>query len=151
MNLYEKIIEKLYLNIKENKVYYDSLTKVNNRMYCDMVVKNTYEDKRCYVIFIDIDNLKHVNDNYGHEEGDARIIGVARELKELPLIKEICRIGGDEFFVIADENFNTELLKLLTEVSCGYYLKGGNESLSEAMKKADKLMYAEKREKKIKR
>ena len=149
MNFLEKLIEKIYLNIKDNLVYYDGLTRVNNRMYLDMVVKQKYDKKSCYVIFVDIDNLKDINDNNGHEAGDKRIITVANELKEVSNVKELCRIGGDEFIIICDTKFNPNLLDLIEDVSCGYYLKSENETVSHAMKIADEIMYATKQRKKI--
>ncbi|VTN09293.1 Cyclic di-GMP phosphodiesterase Gmr [Raoultella terrigena] len=50
------------------------------------------------VVFIDLDGFKDVNDNYGHDVGDALITHVARELQEkVPAGGMLARMGGDEF------------------------------------------------------
>lgn len=50
------------------------------------------------VVFIDLDGFKDVNDNYGHEVGDALIAHIARELQErVPGDGLLARMGGDEF------------------------------------------------------
>ncbi|MGF7444163.1 putative bifunctional diguanylate cyclase/phosphodiesterase, partial [Klebsiella michiganensis] len=50
------------------------------------------------VVFIDLDGFKDVNDNYGHDVGDALIIHIAKELRErVPPEGMLARMGGDEF------------------------------------------------------
>lgn len=50
------------------------------------------------VVFIDLDGFKDVNDNYGHDVGDALITHIARELQErVPVGGMLARMGGDEF------------------------------------------------------
>lgn len=151
MNLFERIIEKLYLGIDGNLVYFDGLTKAKNRLYFDKVVKPKYEHERCMIIFIDIDNLKTFNDLCGHETGDKRIKEVANDLMNLSGTYDVCRIGGDEFVVIANPDFDINLLKLVAGVSHGYSIKEKTDNISVIMKKADKLMYENKTAKKLKR
>lgn len=56
------------------------------------------------ICYIDVDGLKEVNDNYGHQEGDDYILFVTNVLKEI--IREsdgLCRLGGDEFLLVLPE------------------------------------------------
>ena len=64
------------------------------------------------VCYIDLDNLKYVNDNYGHSEGDKTIRAAARLMKSaLRETDAICRLGGDEILLVLpdttiDESFH---------------------------------------------
>ena len=53
----------------DNLVYFDQLTHCHSRYYYDNVVKEKYNNKLCYVIYVDINNLKSINDKYGHCKG----------------------------------------------------------------------------------
>lgn len=58
---------------------------------------------RLAVLFIDVDQLKYVNDTYGHETGDALIKSVASRLQQvLPPGHLLCRRSGDEFIAVVD-------------------------------------------------
>ena len=48
--------------------------------------------------FIDVDYLKYCNDTFGHEQGDSYLIEVSNALQTLG--GEVCRVGGDEFFLL---------------------------------------------------
>ncbi len=51
-----------------------------------------------YIVFIDMDGLKGINDNFGHKEGDFAITTVAQSLTKLNIPNSLCaRFGGDEF------------------------------------------------------
>lgn len=146
------IIEKIYLSCDENLVYYDQLTKLNNRNYLDLVIRDKYSNKECDVIIIDSDNLKSVNDNYGHEYGDKVLKFIADTLRYLPNTSEIVRYGGDEFLMIVSNDFDYELFDNLSGIiSYGTYHKKSTESLRHAMKQADYLMYENKHCKKVNR
>lgn len=57
---------------------------------------------RVAVLFVDIDNMKAINDRYGHDAGDAAIRAVANALRqELRGADALARIGGDEFVALA--------------------------------------------------
>ena len=96
-----KLIEKLYLMQKDNLVYYDSLTHVKTRMYYDRVCKIKYLKYKCYIMFVDIDSLKKINDTQGHQQGNVVIQRVAQQLNSLEGLYDVCRIGGDEFVMFA--------------------------------------------------
>ena len=85
----------------------DQLTGINNRRgFLDSVqsyVNSSYnEGKRAMIVFADMDNLKQVNDIYGHKNGDFAIKSIANILKKSFDENDIIgRIGGDEFVAFA--------------------------------------------------
>lgn len=84
----------------------DTLTQLGNRRYGMEVMEKWLSEGRDFVLcFVDIDNLKFVNDWYGHTEGDQYIICVAAAMREFSSDAVVCRIGGDEFMLLA-ENWN---------------------------------------------
>ena len=96
--------------------YNDPLTGLNNRARCDEVFKSLEaEDSNFYMISIDLDGLKEVNDTKGHQAGDILISGFAGEIEEEfgSNARLISRMGGDEFLVIiGDTQWNTVDRKL---------------------------------------
>ncbi len=81
------------------------------------------DGKRCYVIMLDIDDFKNVNDTFGHMVGDEVIIKTAEVLKRY--VNErgyVGRFGGDEFFIITD--------KIKDEESLVYMLKTIKKNLA---------------------
>lgn len=56
------------------------------------------------LLFIDLDNFKAINDNNGHDTGDAVLVEVARRLMSLVRVEDIVsRIGGDEFVIVLEQ------------------------------------------------
>lgn len=86
---------------------YDTLTGIYNRAgffkLSEPVVNEAVENQTpICVIFMDVDGLKDVNDDFGHDEGDNLIKGIADVLKETKRHGEIImRYGGDEFVLMA--------------------------------------------------
>lgn len=99
-----------FLDIQDKKIYNDSLTGLNNRRkwekYCrDM--QNTLSDEHpLYVYYLDIDEFKQINDQYGHFEGDRALMILGNALRMLSYEHSsfVCRIGGDEFLVATHAN-----------------------------------------------
>jgi diguanylate cyclase (GGDEF)-like protein len=85
----------------------DDLTGLYNRRgfftLAQQQLKVSYRmEKEMHLLFIDVDDLKQINDNLGHYEGDLALIGVAKVLKNTFRESDIlARIGGDEFVVLA--------------------------------------------------
>lgn len=88
--------------------YYDGLTGLPNRnLFMDRLdmclAKAKRENSRFGILFLDLDNFKRVNDSLGHQVGDKLLTAVARRLKSgLRMADTLCRIGGDEFIIIAE-------------------------------------------------
>jgi two-component system cell cycle response regulator len=121
------------------------------------------------LLFADLDELKQINDTFGHREGDLALIETADILKETFRKPDIiARIGGDEFEVLATEtssvsaNILTNRLKeqlnahnikekrpykLSLSVGIVNYNPGQPCSIDELLAQADKLMYTQKQSK----
>jgi diguanylate cyclase (GGDEF)-like protein/PAS domain S-box-containing protein len=89
--------------------YYDALTGLpNRRMLSDRLVQAMAASKRNNqygaVMFLDLDNFKPLNDQFGHEVGDVLLIDVSNRIKQcLREIDTVARFGGDEFVVMLTE------------------------------------------------
>jgi two-component system cell cycle response regulator len=124
--------------------------------------------KKLLLLFIDMDNLKWINDHHGHNQGDQALIDLANILKKTFRESDIiARIGGDEFVVLSestDKNGEIVLTRLYENIkdhnakrSRCYALSisvGTTQfdpknpvSIDELLSKADALMYAQKRKK----
>ena len=157
-----------------NKIIVDELTGLYNRYGMDAEVEKQlrqYKRKSTdsfYVIACDLDNFKHINDEWGHAEGDRALVLIADALSKAgkKFSSGVFRIGGDEFVIIADtseEGLATEVAKAVEdeldnvdfrdefeiEISIGFALYDGKTPIKELLKKADKKMYEAKKESKI--
>lgn len=146
----------------------DELTGLFNRRFCFDVFKrqlalaNRY--KRSLVIYyVDINNLKKINDTYGHDEGDNVIRRVATELRKNIRVSDfIFRLGGDEFLLLFPETdlestnnlmnrvktiLNRQKIQdVVVDFSFGYteYKPGDKTTIRELIQKADNAMYENK-------
>ncbi len=101
--LYFKYKRKVKKVKKEDRhKYTDLLTSLKNRNYLNKKAPD-WESSKVYpqaVVIIDLNNVKYINDNYGHEEGDRLIITAASTLVNTQLENsEIIRTDGNEFLV----------------------------------------------------
>lgn len=98
----------LYVGTTKQQISLDKLTQVNNRqnLISYLEYKLATHVSRMYLLMIDLDDFKIINDTYGHLEGDKALILVAKALKEAcgsyKLRPYIARYGGDEFMVITE-------------------------------------------------
>lgn len=177
-NLYEK--EKLeYMNqILSDMSIKDSMTGLYNRLgyqrlACPLFEKKKQEKKNLLIMFIDMDRLKYINDQYGHEYGDIAIKIVSNTIlnhcheNSIPI-----RMGGDEFLIIeqirSDEEIRKKIANMKKEVehsakekelpfclsfSIGCLITDMNQDkeLEDYIREADKVMYKEKYRKKVNR
>jgi diguanylate cyclase (GGDEF)-like protein/PAS domain S-box-containing protein len=154
--------------------HYDNLTGAYNRGYglelLQRQLKLSKRDKSPLLLaYTDLDNLKDINDEFGHEEGDRAMVQVAKLFKSiLREVDIITRMGGDEFLLIfLDSSLNEipiirkRLSKELTrlnqifkktykiEFSTGFsnYDPNNPQSMDELIRIADENMYKEKRNK----
>ena len=96
----------------------DALTQIGNRYRFDEVIRETYADidhvDTKVLLMFDLNELKFVNDTYGHNDGDILIRTAAKTIeKAFSPYGQCFRIGGDEFSVIADFESEAELQKVL--------------------------------------
>ena len=79
---------------------HDELSGCYNRMHLERV-KTQYETEESFaIIFIDVNNLKRMNDVFGHDAGDALIKAAARKLQFWNTYGDVYRMGGDEFMIV---------------------------------------------------
>ncbi len=87
---------------EDRRKYTDMMTSLKNRNYLNLNMP-IWEDSKIYpqaVVILDLNNVKYVNDNYGHEAGDNLIIATASTLVNTQLENsEIIRTDGNEFLV----------------------------------------------------
>ncbi len=100
----------------------DSLTGIYNRRQLEVLliheldrIKRTKETLTLF--YIDVDNLKGVNDEFGHDEGDKLLVNLADTLKNgLRKSDIISRVGGDEFIVIITDLLKGKAVKLINRL-----------------------------------
>ena len=98
---------KQYIESARSKAYLDGLTGVGNSLACQE--KQEYLNRRIaegtadfHVVVLDINDLKKVNDRYGHSEGDLIIRAAAAGIVQAFGREQTFRIGGDELLAIAE-------------------------------------------------
>ncbi len=154
----------------------DELTGLYNRRGFLVLAKKQLEmaarlNKLLWLIYLDIDNMKWINDNLGHREGDESLIDMANILKQTFRGSDIiARIGGDEFAIIALNDFepdSKEMIERVRENTANFNANGERHyklsvsiglvpcdtvpdcNINELLVIADKFMYKEKMSKKI--
>lgn len=166
--------KELEMKVKElkKKNLIDSLTGIGNRRYLEEYLEERLEIfikyDHCFAFgFIDIDDFKEINDNFGHDVGDRVLKMVSETIKNgVRTFDYICRWGGDEFAVIFTDIDNENDLKTLLNRLCflirgsDFYIDGRRVSVTASLgatlakksddidsiiKRADKLMYRGKR------
>ena len=151
----------------EERLKHDVLTKVYSRYYIDNYLVKKFKDlslhKPVSLAMTDIDNFKHVNDTYGHENGDEvlkRIFDVSQIMDSDTVT--VARFGGEEFlFMFTDEDVTKhrvqmeEFRKAFSEqaypftdehftISAGLVTSYGSIPFDEVLAIADKALYASK-------
>lgn len=108
--LQEEITERQRLEqLALHQASHDPLTALPNRMlFLDRLAKSIARAERhgtpCALFYIDIDDFKPVNDQYGHHAGDELLKAVAqRMLDTMRKVDTVARLGGDEFAAIMEE------------------------------------------------
>jgi diguanylate cyclase (GGDEF)-like protein/PAS domain S-box-containing protein len=105
---------------------HDALTNLPNRAYLvnklDAFISSAQKTQRkFYVLFIDIDNFKVVNDSLGHDIGDELLRAVATRMKLCIRDHDfLARLGGDEFVLVLGGELSEVGLELLTQRLLGY-------------------------------
>jgi diguanylate cyclase (GGDEF)-like protein len=169
----ENLELKAHIAELERLVVGDTLTPLFNRRHFMAEL-----DRWCWrvhryggnnaLMFIDVDNLKAVNDAYGHQTGDAMLVEIANGL--LASVRKsdlVARIGGDEFGILLDNIPHAELegkaerlVKAISKltithngktlnpgISAGYCIIESGVKAVELLQRADRSMYAAKKAK----
>jgi len=152
---------------------HDELTGLPNRRYANLFLERLWHEferfgRTLSVLMLDADRFKQVNDNFGHEVGDALLRSLARRLRDS--VREcdiVCRLGGDEFLVICPQTPQlqaSEVAKRILAATEPFYNEDGVECWDGAisigiaevgdtmmrfedfLRTADKALYAAKRQ-----
>jgi len=105
----------LVFNLHQNEmILVDHLTGIHNRYSLDLAIKrkiaNTRKNRIFAGLLVDLDDFKAINDDFGHLEGDCAIQSAASIIKgSFHEHDFIARFGGDEFLVLLDISWNTDL------------------------------------------
>ncbi|MEW6519640.1 MAG: diguanylate cyclase [Thermodesulfobacteriota bacterium] len=164
----------------ENKLHSlsitDELTGLLNRRGFMMMAKKQLRiadrnQGKLFLLFADVDNLKWVNDTYGHDIGDMLLVKVAKLLASFRRSDIIARLGGDEFAVLLSDSSRTGEEKKISDrfetllqeenekkelgfvigISFGVVAYDNHKpcEIEELIARADKLMYLSKKRKRI--
>lgn len=121
-------LEESLATLKENNIVLDTLSRsdgltgiLNRRGFSDaaeeLLLKSRQEGKKALVVYVDMNNLKIINDRYGHEEGDFSLKFIAETLSEAIQGHGLAgRIGGDEFACITEYSREDEGESLLENI-----------------------------------
>ena len=166
------MLQFFYIQNMQALISVDALTRLNNRGQIDRYMDQVRyrENAPVYIMMVDIDRFKEINDTFGHGEGDRALIIVSEALKKICEPYKagvfIGRYGGDEFTIILqnpgeDESpeRTTEVIRAALaqkreekqlpyalEVSVGYdALRDRNDTMEDCMRRADEKLYEDKR------
>ena len=140
--------------------YHDNLTTFYNR---NRYIKDTQKlfnmDTSLGIIYLDVNGLKDVNDQFGHEVGDALLVECARRMKMVFKKADFYRIGGDEFIIIICQSIKKESFekrvkelsesfskKPVCQVAIGTQWTNAVGNINEMIAEADARMYENKKE-----
>ena len=176
MQKLQQSLKLLRTNLRLQLLYdKDPMTGLYNRFGYENKALPLYQeslrnDSAMMVMFVDINYMKRINDQFGHIHGDNAIKTVAESIKVNAKEGWIAvRFGGDEFLIIAPNCDEKEAIETREKIldflegrnndgsqpykisaSCGYVVTdpvhGRDNSLQEYIKEADQLMYAIKQE-----
>lgn len=165
----------VYIFLQQRMVHLDKLTGAWSReSFENYIAQRVKQEKSAPfgVVYVDMDELKQINDQYGHLEGDYAL------QKSVDLIKSvlqkkgiIARAGGDEFYILLDCNSKKELDAFMEQINVSflnYNLNSGKvytlecslgaelfssnySSIEQFINYVDHLMYTNKNEKKIRK
>jgi diguanylate cyclase (GGDEF)-like protein/PAS domain S-box-containing protein len=165
------ITERQTLHTLTHRAYHDTLTSLPNRaLFMDRLEHAMALGRRHHhqlaVLFIDLDNFKQVNDQYGHAMGDRLLVELSQRMRaDMRPGDTLARLGGDEFVVLLENISNRDdttrvserviehiqTLKTLegrpinVSASIGIALNRGDEPAEELLRAADEAMYMAKR------
>jgi diguanylate cyclase (GGDEF)-like protein/PAS domain S-box-containing protein len=172
VSVFNDMTERWHINESiRHLAFHDPLTDLPNRALMlerlgQLLSKTGREQRQLAVLFLDLDRFKYVNDNLGHDVGDALLKAVARRLQlQIRQTDTLARLGGDEFVILLDNPYSMieveHIAKRIITVIGQVFKLGANEAnigvsigiatypiggsnASELLQNADAAMYAAK-------
>ena len=114
--------KKIYQEKIEQQAHTDFLTGLYNRMCCERDLAKFVEQakesgKKGMLLYLDLDNFKHINDGLGHQYGDVLLKAVSHSLQLIEGIQSTCyRMGGDEFVILVPPSFYENREKIISNI-----------------------------------
>lgn len=163
--------KKLYQQKIEQQANNDFLTGLYNRMCCERDLVHYIDeakqvDQQGALVYLDLDDFKHINDGLGHQYGDVLLKAISHSLQRIDGIENTCyRMGGDEFVIIIPASSYSRFADIIEEIRIifnkPWFLKGADyycttsmgivtfpdegETVQDLIKKADIAMYEAKK------
>ncbi len=165
--IYDITEKKLYQKRIELQAYTDFLTGLYNRMCCEKdlaryVDEARHTGKTGALMYLDLDDFKHINDSLGHQYGDILLQDISKAISNIDGITNSCyRMGGDEFVIIVPPESYSKIDDIIEKIKNAFatpwYLKNSDyyctmsmglvrftehgDNVSELIRKADVAMY----------
>ena len=160
----------VFVDELDQKITRDSLTQLINRYEFERLLQNKMDDfekhgPKLFVLMSDMDDFKSINDNYGHQQGDAalRMVGIVLTRTAAKYDAVCARMSGDEFMSLLEadsreeaEAYRSELAESLKEtcadlpytlhLSTGIAEYDGKMTLMQLVNQADLQMYERKKQ-----
>ena len=168
--IYDVTEKKRYQQKIEKQANNDFLTGLYNRMRCEQDLKRYIDETKELggegaLLYIDLDDFKHINDGLGHQYGDILLKAISSSIQQIVGIENNCyRMGGDEFIIIVSRHNRALLTQIINEIKtiftrpwllkdADYYctmsmgvvrFPTDGDTVEELIKKADIAMYGAK-------
>lgn len=163
--------KKLYQQKIEQQANNDFLTGLYNRMSCERDLARFIEEAKLNhskgaLLYLDLDDFKHINDGLGHQYGDVLLKAISHCLSRIDGVENTCyRMGGDEFIIVIPHTSMARFDEIIEEIRVVFnrpwFLKGADyycttsmgivtfpdegDTVQDVIKKADIAMYEAKR------
>lgn len=116
----------VFVNFQEYSISTDGLTGLSNRRqfdaHAEALIHMCDAEHPVFLLFMDVDRFKSINDTYGHRVGDAALVEVASLLKLVASSRHlmIARYGGDEFAVIGEFESEADAESMKKEIEVAF-------------------------------
>lgn len=169
--IYDVTEKKMYQKKIERQAYMDFLTGLFNRLCCERDLAKYVDGAKSAggegaVLYLDLDDFKHINDSLGHQYGDVLLKSIANGIRQVEGIQNSCyRMGGDEFVIIISPEQYGKMERIVEDVKTVFnrpwFLKNADyyctmsmgivhyptdgEEVQDLIRKADIAMYEAKK------
>ena len=170
-SLFDITDKKMYQQRIEQQANNDFLTGLYNRMCCERDLTRYIDEAKTSgrtgaIIYLDLDDFKHINDGLGHQYGDVLLKAISNSMRRIEGIENTCyRMGGDEFVIIVPCDSYPRFEEIQEEIRVVFnkpwFLKGADyyctssigivtfpedgDTVQDLIKKADIAMYQAKK------